>query len=341
MYAQYRCLKADACLVLPPGTTPAEGGLVLPSNPLTRARLGRDDAGARATKALVHTAAASNLGQDAQPHLPRRRHRPGQHRCAGRKQGATVAPRRARHRSACRVRPASPKKLTDASPPPARRFAFDAIGGGRLASQILGAMEAALNRSAKDYAATARPRTSRSTSTAPGQPGRPRSFAPSAWPGAWRVAAVPGSCSASARRRHRPCASRRGAAQDHLRQRLRERRFRLAAACNPDMIKGIWPARDRHEVPDCPQPLSRAARSDCDPRGPVRTTALSGRRKNSTQPAGIAAHRRRTASRASSPCRPWVGTTVSRLRKKVVSNTGMRRPAPRPAPAPWARRACS
>ena len=30
-------------------------------------------------------------------------------------------------------------------------LAFDAIGGGRLAGQILGAMEAALNRSANEY----------------------------------------------------------------------------------------------------------------------------------------------------------------------------------------------
>src|SRR6266850_1633064 len=47
MYSQYRCIKAVQCLVLPPGTTPAEGASCF-VNPLT---------------ALVHTAAASNLGQ--------------------------------------------------------------------------------------------------------------------------------------------------------------------------------------------------------------------------------------------------------------------------------------
>src|SRR5262250_1399058 len=61
MYTQYRCIKAVQCLVLPPGTTPAEGASCF-VNPLTAlgmvATMRREG-----HKALVHTAAASNLGQ--------------------------------------------------------------------------------------------------------------------------------------------------------------------------------------------------------------------------------------------------------------------------------------
>ena len=61
MYAQYRCMKAVQCLVLPPGTTAAEGASCF-VNPLTA--LGMvETMRAEGHKALVHTAAASNLGQ--------------------------------------------------------------------------------------------------------------------------------------------------------------------------------------------------------------------------------------------------------------------------------------
>ncbi|MEX1102983.1 MAG: NADH oxidase, partial [Dehalococcoidia bacterium] len=61
MYSQYRCLNAAQCLVLPPGTTAAEGASCF-VNPLTTlGMIGtmRDEG----HKAIVHTAAASNLGQ--------------------------------------------------------------------------------------------------------------------------------------------------------------------------------------------------------------------------------------------------------------------------------------
>ena len=61
MYAQYRAIKAADCLVLPPGATPAEGASCF-VNPLTA--LGMVETMRReGHKALVHTAAASNLGQ--------------------------------------------------------------------------------------------------------------------------------------------------------------------------------------------------------------------------------------------------------------------------------------
>src|SRR6201747_995113 len=61
MYAQYRTLKARDVLELPAGITPAEGASCF-VNPLTA--LGMTETMRReGHKALVHTAAASNLGQ--------------------------------------------------------------------------------------------------------------------------------------------------------------------------------------------------------------------------------------------------------------------------------------
>ena len=61
MYTRYRCLKAATCLELPDGTTPAEGASCF-VNPLTA--LGMvGTMKLEGHSALVHTAAASNLGQ--------------------------------------------------------------------------------------------------------------------------------------------------------------------------------------------------------------------------------------------------------------------------------------
>ena len=61
MYARYRTIKASDCLVLPPGATAAEGASCF-VNPLTS--LGMVETVRReGHTALVHTAAASNLGQ--------------------------------------------------------------------------------------------------------------------------------------------------------------------------------------------------------------------------------------------------------------------------------------
>src|ERR1700712_2323360 len=61
MYAQYRTLKASDCLLLPAGTTAGEGASCF-VNPLTA--LGMTETMRRENhSALVHTAAASNLGQ--------------------------------------------------------------------------------------------------------------------------------------------------------------------------------------------------------------------------------------------------------------------------------------
>ena len=147
MYSQHRSMKADQCLVLPPGTTPAEGASCF-VNPLTA--LGMVETMKReGHKALVHTAAASNLGQMLNRiclkdgiDLVNVVRKP--------EQAALLREQGAKH--VCSM--ASPDfiaELTDALAETGATIAFDAIGGGKLAGQILSCMEAAINRSAKEY----------------------------------------------------------------------------------------------------------------------------------------------------------------------------------------------
>ncbi|HVR29512.1 MAG TPA: zinc-binding dehydrogenase [Thermoanaerobaculia bacterium] len=147
MYAQYRVVKAKHCLVLPPGTTPAEGASCF-VNPLTV--LGMVETMRReGHTALVHTAAASNLGQMLQKlciaegiALVNIVRKPEQEEIL-RGVGAT----RVCNSSA----PTFMDDLTGALAETGATLAFDAIGGGKLASQILTSMEAAAARTAKEY----------------------------------------------------------------------------------------------------------------------------------------------------------------------------------------------
>jgi len=147
MYTQYRCVKAKACLVLPPGTTAAEGaGWFV--NPLTALGMVATMR-AEGHKALVHTAAASNLGQmlvkiclkDSVPLV--NVVRKAEHVALLKGIGATHV---------CNSSaPTFMDDLTDALAATGATIAFDAVGGGKLAGQILTAMEAAINRTAKEY----------------------------------------------------------------------------------------------------------------------------------------------------------------------------------------------
>jgi len=147
MYSQFRTVKVELCLPLPAGTSAAEGASCF-VNPLTA--LGMTETMRReGHKALVHTAAASNLGQMLNRicradgiGLVNIVRKP--------EQEALLREQGARHV----VSSASPRfldELTEALVATGATLAFDAIGGGKLAGQILGAMEAALNRSAKEY----------------------------------------------------------------------------------------------------------------------------------------------------------------------------------------------
>jgi NADPH:quinone reductase len=147
MYAQHRCVKVPQCLVLPAGTTAAEGASCF-VNPLTA--LGMVETMKReGHKALVHTAAASNLGQMlnriclkdgiALVNIVRK----PEQAALLREQGATHV--------CVTTSPDFMAELTDALAETGATIAFDAIGGGKLAGQILTCMEAAINRSAKEY----------------------------------------------------------------------------------------------------------------------------------------------------------------------------------------------
>ena len=147
MYAQYRCLKASECLVLPPGTTAAAGASCF-VNPLTA--LGMVETMRReGHTALVHTAAASNLGQMLVK------------LCLTDGVGLVNVVRRpeqvellkgigARHVCDASA-PRFMDDLVEAIAETGATLAFDAIGGGRLAGQILTAMEMALTRQAQAY----------------------------------------------------------------------------------------------------------------------------------------------------------------------------------------------
>ena len=147
MYAQYRALPADQCLVLPVGATPAEGASCF-VNPLTA--LGMVETMRReGHTALVHTAAASNLGQM----LNRICQQDGIALVnIVRKPDQVEMLKSIGARYVCDSSSADfLQDLTEALVATGATLAFDATGGGKLAGQILGCMEAALNRTAKEY----------------------------------------------------------------------------------------------------------------------------------------------------------------------------------------------
>ena len=147
MYSQYRCIAADQCLALPAHASAADGASCF-VNPLTA--LGMVETMRReGHRALVHTAAASNLGQM----LNRICEKDGVALVNIVRSAAQEALLRGMGAShVCNSTSASfMEDLTQALVVTGATIAFDATGGGRLAGQILGAMEAALNRSAKEY----------------------------------------------------------------------------------------------------------------------------------------------------------------------------------------------
>jgi NADPH:quinone reductase-like Zn-dependent oxidoreductase len=147
MYAQFRLMKVTDCLVLPPGTTAAEGASCF-VNPLTA--LGMVETMRReGHKALVHTAAASNLGQM----LNRICLKDGidlVNIVRSAEQAKLLRGIGARH--ICdSTSPSFMDDLTQALVDTGATIAFDAIGGGKLAGQILTCMETAISKTAKVY----------------------------------------------------------------------------------------------------------------------------------------------------------------------------------------------
>ncbi len=147
MYAQYRAMPASQCLLLPAGATAADGASCF-VNPLTA--LGMVETMRReGHTALVHTAAASNLGQMLNKICQ--------------KDGIQLVNIVRKPEQAALLREIGAKHVCDSSAPTfladlsdalaatGATIAFDATGGGTLAGQILQCMEVAINRNAKEY----------------------------------------------------------------------------------------------------------------------------------------------------------------------------------------------
>ncbi|BBZ55683.1 zinc-binding dehydrogenase [Mycolicibacterium phocaicum] len=147
MYSQYRVVKTAACLVLPDGATAKDGASSF-VNPLTA--LGMVETMRReGHSALVHTAAASNLGQmlvkiclaDGVPlvNIVRKAEQEEILRNLGAEYVCNSAA------------PTFEQDLVEALKATSATLAFDATGGGTLASQILNGMEQAANATATQY----------------------------------------------------------------------------------------------------------------------------------------------------------------------------------------------
>jgi len=141
MYARYRTVKAKAALPLPAGATAADGASCF-VNPLTALAMVKTMQMEGHT-ALVHTAAASNLGQMLNKI------------CL--KDGVNLVNIVRSDEQTKILKDIGAKHVVDSSKPTfmedliaaltatGATLAFDAIGGGKLAGQILAAMEISLN----------------------------------------------------------------------------------------------------------------------------------------------------------------------------------------------------
>jgi len=147
MYSQYRCVPVEQCLPLPKGATPAEGASSF-VNPLTALGMVETMRG-EGHKALVHTAAASNLGQM----LNRICLKDGISLVNIVRNQAQVDLLRAMGAAhVCNSNsPTFVQDLIEALSATGATIVFDAIGGGKLAGQILMCMEAALLKKATQY----------------------------------------------------------------------------------------------------------------------------------------------------------------------------------------------
>ena len=147
MYSQFRVVPGASAVVLPDGVTAAQGASAF-VNPLTA--LGMTETMKReGHTALVHTAAASNLGQMLN------------RVCIVDGIQLVNIVRSAEQASILKelgavyvvdsTSPSFKADLVEALVATKATLAFDAIGGGPLANQILTAMEAAANRNATSY----------------------------------------------------------------------------------------------------------------------------------------------------------------------------------------------
>lgn len=147
MYSRYRVVPAFMCLALKDGTTPRQGAscFVNPLTALGMVETMKDEG----HSALVHTAAASNLGQMLNKicladgvelvNIVRKPEQEDLLREIGAKYICNSSDENFR------------KNLIEALATTNATLAFDATGGGELAGDILGAMEAAANQNATEF----------------------------------------------------------------------------------------------------------------------------------------------------------------------------------------------
>ena len=148
MYSQFRTVDASLCLELPDGTSAVDGASAF-VNPMTALGMIETMRMERHT-ALVHTAAASNLGQmlvrlcqEEDVALVNIVRRPEQ---------AEILRALGADRVCDSSSPDFMQLLIDALKETSATIAFDAIGGGKLASQILTCMEAAASAASPGFA---------------------------------------------------------------------------------------------------------------------------------------------------------------------------------------------
>ena len=147
MYTQYRTMKVRDVMELPAGTTAADGASWF-VNPLTA--LGMTETMRRENhKALVHTAAASNLGQMLNKVCIK--DGIGLVNIVRSKEQADILHNIGAKYVVDSTAASFMDDLTSALVETGATIAFDAIGGGKLAGQILTGMEAAANKTAKEY----------------------------------------------------------------------------------------------------------------------------------------------------------------------------------------------
>lgn len=147
MYTQFRKLRARDCIVLPDDATAADGASAF-VNPLTALGF-TETMRAEGHKAIVHTAAASNLGQMLN-RICLKDGIPLVNIVRSEAQAAILREIGARY-IVDSTSPDFQAELTEAVAATGATLGFDAIGGGKLASQILRAMETAASRSMSSY----------------------------------------------------------------------------------------------------------------------------------------------------------------------------------------------
>ena len=147
MYSEYRCLPAQSCLIMNEGTTPEQSASCF-VNPLTALGMVETMKMENHT-ALIHTAAASNLGQmlikickaenvplvnvvRRNEHVDMLKDLGAEHVCNSSEDDFM-------------------NQLVESIVLTGATLGFDATGGGKLAGQLLTAMEIAANKTATEY----------------------------------------------------------------------------------------------------------------------------------------------------------------------------------------------